>query len=420
MTQGSAEVIHTADGLPLGVSLQRTLLRSRLRALMLVLPLLAFLTVTFVLPILDMLYRSVDNRIVESVLPQTTIAIQAWDANSMELPGESIFEALVLDVQAAYEKKTLGRVGRRLNYEKPGMSSLFRKTGRQAKRITGAPFKEQLFRVDKRWRDISVWRLIHRESGALTGSYFLASSDLRLDDHGEIARQPEPRRIYVSLFYRTLWMSLLITVLCLALGYPVAYLLASLPARTSNLLMILVLLPFWTSLLVRTTSWIALLQTQGVLNDLLVFIGLIPEEARLQMIYNKIGTIVAMTHILLPFMILPLYSVMKTIPASYMRAARSLGASPFTAFVRVYIPNTVPGIGAGCILVFILAIGYYITPALVGGRTGTFISNFIAVHISETLNWGLAAALGVILLALVLVLYLLYDKIVGVSNMKLG
>lgn len=420
MTQASAEVIRTADGMPLGISLQRTLFRSRLRALMLVLPLLAFLTVTFVLPILDMLYRSVDNRIVESVLPQTTVAIQAWDMNSTELPDESVFKALVLDVQAAYADKTLGRVGRRLNYEKPGMSSLFRKTGRQARLITEAPFKEQLLKVDKRWHDISVWRLIHRESGALTGGYFLASSDLRLDDRGEIARQPEPRRIYVSLFYRTLWMSLLITVLCLLLGYPVAYLLTSLPARTSNLLMILVLLPFWTSLLVRTTSWIALLQTQGVLNDLLVFVGLISEEARLQMIYNKIGTIVAMTHILLPFMILPLYSVMKTIPASYMQAARSLGASPFTAFVRVYMPNTVPGIGAGSILVFILSIGYYITPALVGGRTGTFISNFIAVHISETLNWGLAAALGVILLALVLVLYLLYDKIVGVSNMKLG
>ncbi len=420
MTQGSGEIIRTADGMPLGLSLQRTLLRSRLRALMLVLPLLAFLTVTFVLPILDMLYRSVDNRIVASVLPQTTVAIQAWDSKSTELPGEPVFEALILDIQAAHEQKTLGRVGRRLNYEKPGMSSLFRKTGRHAKRITEAPFKEQLLEVDKRWNDAGVWQLIHRESGALTGSYFLASSDLRLDDQGEIARQPEPRRIYVSLFYRTLWMSLLITVLCLILGYPVSYLLASLPARTGNLLMILVLLPFWTSLLVRTTSWIALLQTQGVLNDLLVFIGLIPEDARLQMIYNKIGTIVAMTHILLPFMILPLYSVMKTIPASYMQAARSLGASPFTAFVRVYMPNTVPGIGAGCILVFILSIGYYITPALVGGRTGTFISNFIAVHISETLNWGLAAALGVILLALVLVLYLVYDKIVGVSNMKLG
>ncbi len=420
MTQAPGEVLRTADGLPLKLSLQRTLLQSRLRALMLVLPLLAFLTITFILPILDMLFRSVDNRIVASVLPQATVAIQTWDAKNTELPDEAVFKALVLDMQTAFDEKTLGRVGRRLNYEKPGMSSLFRKTGRYAKRITEAPFKEQLLEVDKRWHDVSVWQLIHRESGAVTSSYFLASADLRLDDQGGIARQPEPRQIYVSLFYRTLWMSLLITVLCLILGYPVSYLLATLPLRTSNLLMILVLLPFWTSLLVRTTSWIALLQTQGVVNDLLVFIGLIPEDARLQLIYNKIGTLVAMTHILLPFMILPLYSVMKTIPSSYMQAARSLGASPFTAFVRVYMPNTIPGIGAGCILVFILSIGYYITPALVGGRTGTFISNFIAIHISESLNWGLAAALGVILLALVLVLYLLYDRIVGVSNMKLG
>ena len=420
MTQVPSDVIRTADGTPLRLSLKRTQFQSRLRALMLVLPLLAFLTVTFILPILDMLYRSIDNRIVASILPQTTASIQAWDAQGSELPDEAVFEALVRDMQAAFKDKTLGRVGRRLNYEKPGMSSLFRKTGRNTRKITEAPFKEQLLAIDKRWHDVSVWRLIHRESGATTSSYFLASSDLRLNDQGEIARQPEPRRIYVTLFYRTLWMSLLITALCLLLGYPVSYLLATLPLRTSNLLMILVLLPFWTSLLVRTTSWIALLQTQGVLNDLLVFIGLVPEDARLQMIYNKTGTLVAMTHILLPFMILPLYSVMKTIPASYMQAARSLGASPFTAFMRVYVPNTVPGIGAGCILVFILSIGYYITPALVGGRTGTFISNFIAVHISESLNWGLAAALGAILLAVVLVLYLLYDKIVGVSNMRLG
>ena len=185
--------------------------------------------------------------------------------------------------------------------------------------------------------------------------------------------------------------------------------------------MILVLLPFWTSLLVRTTSWIALLQTQGVLNDLFVFLGIVDDENRLQMIHNQFGTIVAMTHILLPFMILPLYSVMKTIPPSYMRAARSMGANPALAFVRVYMPNTVSGVGAGSILVFILAIGYYITPALVGGRTGTFISNYIATYISgASQNWGLAAALGIILLALVLVLYLLYDKIVGIDNMKLG
>ena len=420
MSATTDRVMRTADGLPLKVSLQKALLRSRLRALLLVLPLAGFLLVAFVLPIGDMLFRSVDNRIFQSVLPRTALAIQTWEADGTELPGEAVFEALVRDMQAAAKERTLGRVGRRLNYEKPGMSSLFRKSGRRAQRITGPSWRDSLIGVDKRWADMSVWRLIHRESGALTASYFLAAVDLGLSDRGELVRQPEPRRIYLTLFGRTLWMSGLITVLCLLLAYPVAYLLATLPLRASNLLMVLVLLPFWTSLLVRTTSWIALLQTEGVLNDLLVFAGLISEDGRLQMIHNRFGTFVAMVHILLPFMILPLYSVMKTIPPSLMRAARSLGATPFTAFVRVYMPNTVSGVGAGCIIVFILSIGYYITPALVGGRTGTFISNFIAIHVSETLNWGLAAALGVLLLGLVLALYLLYDRLVGIDNLKLG
>ena len=412
--------MRTADGVPLKISLQRALVRSRIRALLLVVPLLAFIAVAFVLPIGDMLFRSVDNRIVESILPRTAVAIQDWNPNGTELPDEAVFEALTLDIKAGVTARTLGRVARRLNYEKPGMTSLFRKTGRRTKRVAGPPYKERILEIDGRWSDLNTWRLIRREAGALTSGYFLASVDLKTDDRGEVVWQSEERRIYLTLFYRTLWMSALITVLCLLLGYPVAYLLATLPLRTSNLLMILVLLPFWTSLLVRTTSWIALLQTEGVLNDVLVFTGLISEDGRLQLIHNQFGTFVAMVHILLPFMILPLYSVMKTIPPSLMRAARSLGATPFTAFVRVYMPNTVSGVGAGSIMVFILSIGYYITPALVGGRTGTFISNFIAVHVSETLNWGLAAALGSLLLALVLALYLLYDRLVGIDNMKLG
>ena len=387
---------------------------------MLVMPLLAFLVFAFVLPICDMLYRSVENRIVGAVLPETTMALAVWDETGDAFPPDAAYGALARDIAVAYKKKTLGRAGRRLNYEKPGMSSLMRKSGRHAARISGGPYREQIVAIDSRWDDINVWRLIKRESGALTPTYFLASVDMRLNDLGVAGWQPEDRQIYLTLFYRTLWMSGLITVLCVLLGYPVAHLLATLPLRTSNLLLILVLLPFWTSLLVRTTSWIALLQTQGVLNDLLVVVGIVADGDRVQMIHNKAGTFIAMTHILLPFMILPLYSVMKTIPPSYMRAARSLGATPFTAFVRVYMPNTVSGIGAGCILVFILSIGYYITPALVGGRSGTFISNFIANHISTTLNWGLGAALGIILLGVVLVLYLLYDKVVGIDNMKLG
>ena len=224
----------------------------------------------------------------------------------------------------------------------------------------------------------------------------------------------------MSLLWRTLVVSAVITALCLLLGYPVAHLIAHAPARRANLLLALVLVPFWTSLLVRTTAWIVLLQTQGVVNDLLLAVGLIGEDGRLAMIYNMTGTIIAMTHVLLPFMVLPLYSVMRAIPPRYMNAAASLGATPAQAFRRVYWPQTLPGVGAGSLLVFILAIGYYITPALVGGSSGQLISNMVAYHMQTSLNWGLAAALGGILLAGVLALYLLYDRLVGVERLSLG
>jgi putative spermidine/putrescine transport system permease protein len=232
--------------------------------------------------------------------------------------------------------------------------------------------------------------------------------------------KPENEQILITLFIRTIWMSLLITGSCILLGYPIAWLLANLPMRKANVLLILVLLPFWTSLLVRTSAWKVMLQQQGVVNDILVWIGLVDDAARLILINNQTGTIIAMTHILLPFMILPMYSVMQTIPPTYLRAAKSLGATNWTAFWRVYFPQSVPGIGAGSILVFILAIGYYITPEIVGGTKGVFISNRIAFHISSSLNWGLAAALGTILLSVVLLLYWCYDRIVGIDNVKLG
>jgi putative spermidine/putrescine transport system permease protein len=181
-----------------------------------------------------------------------------------------------------------------------------------------------------------------------------------------------------------------------------------------------VLLPFWTSLLVRTTSWIVVLGQNGVLLEFLAFLHLVDDVDRPRLIYNMTGSIVAMTHILLPFMILPLYSVMRGISPSYMRAAQNLGAPPATAFIKVYLPQTVPGLGAGCVLVFILAIGYYITPALVGGESGTMISNFIAHHMQRSLNWGFAAALGTLLLVGVMALYWVYDRIVGINNVKLG
>ncbi|MGB1614554.1 MAG: ABC transporter permease, partial [Candidatus Puniceispirillaceae bacterium] len=280
-------------------------------------------------------------------------------------------------------------------------------------------YKELMTGVNENWADPVVWETIKLHSPRYTSGYFLNAVDMRKTVDGPAA-QPESKKILLILFQRTVQMSLIITISCILLGYPVAWLLANLPMRTSNLLMILVLLPFWTSLLVRTSAWKVMLQQQGVINEVLVWLGLVASDNRLEIINNQFGTIVAMTHILLPFMILPMYSVMQTIPTSYLRAAKSLGATNWTAFWRVYFPQSVPGIGAGSILVFILAIGYYITPEIVGGTEGVFISNRIAYHISSSLNWGLAAALGAILLAVVLVLYWAYDKIVGIDNVKLG
>ncbi|SEO72225.1 putative spermidine/putrescine transport system permease protein [Salinihabitans flavidus] len=543
--------VISADGVPLKKSLRRALRRQKLRALGLIAPLLIFVLIAFVAPILDMLFRSVENQIVSNTLPATVEALQDWDENSGVAPDEPVYKALYFDMFLAAEAKRHTRLGSRLNYEKTGLSSLFRSSGRRVddlgddyadafedidprlteagfwfslmsgegeknedpvassrRRLSGVadswlfgevgfapsqeitqllpettraysefavftalvdedvvaeedpweavyvalaldlanadlssysgpgietlrmaqenlgnlpivPFKDFFEDIDDDWVDPEYWQTIAVFSPSYTSGYFLNSVDLQKTADG-IEVRPENQRIYMMLFQRTMFMSLMITGSCILLGYPVAWILANLPMRTANLLMILVLLPFWTSLLVRTSAWKVMLQQQGVINDTLVWLGLVDDASRLVMINNQFGTIVAMTHILLPFMILPLYSVMQTIPPSYLRAAKSLGATNWTAFWRVYFPQSVPGIGAGSILVFILSIGYYITPEIVGGTTGVFISNRIAYHISSSLNWGLAAALGTILLAVVLILYWAYDKIVGIDNVKLG
>ncbi len=547
--------VLAADGTPLKRSLNRALRMQKLRALMLIAPLLIFVLVTFIAPILDMLFRSVENQIVSETLPETVAELEGWSPETGEPPGEEVFRALFFDLFLAAEAKEHTKLGTRLNYERTGISSLFRTSGRRlddvgeayqdafeemgehwedaafwhmlmtgegeadtglvndvrarlsslteapmpseigfapservaqmlprtaraytdfavftvgvdedvvaeeepweavyaalgvdlqspgrveqvmryegpgaaelqaaAEQVDSLPvvnFREAFVEIDEDWGDPGNWATIATYSPKYTPGYFLNAADLQLTQEG-VEPRPENERIYGLLFKRTLFMSLVITGSCILLGYPVAWILANLPMRTANLLMILVLLPFWTSLLVRTSAWKVMLQQQGVINDTLVWLGLVDNANRLVMINNQFGTIVAMTHILLPFMILPLYSVMQTIPPSYLRAARSLGATPFTAFRRVYFPQSVPGIGAGSILVFILSIGYYITPEIVGGTTGTFISNRIAYHISSSLNWGLAAALGSILLAVVLILYWAYDRIVGIDNVKLG
>ncbi|SFR98619.1 ABC transporter permease [Yoonia litorea] len=358
---------------------------------------------------------------IAGMLPLTAAAYSDWaifealeeerDISTRD-PWEAVYAALGLDLR---NPETVAAVNA---YSGPHAEDLQLVTA-NLDQMPDLMFRDAFADLDEDWLDPEVWQTIKIYSPDYTSGYFLNAIDMEKGPDGAQMR-PENQQIYITLFIRTLWMSLVITGSCILLGYPVAWLLANLPLRTANVLMILVLLPFWTSLLVRTSAWKVLLQQQGVINEILVWLGFVDDANRLILMNNATGTVIAMTHILLPFMILPLYSVMKTIPPSYLRAAKSLGATNWTAFWRVYFPQSVPGIGAGSILVFILSIGYYITPEIVGGTDGVFISNRIAYHISSSLNWGLAAALGTILLAVVLVLYWLYDRIVGIDNVKLG
>ncbi len=393
-------------------------LRPRLRAAGLVLPLLAFIGLTFIAPLATMLVRSVYDPVVADALPETLALLRQWDGEGV--PGEAVYEAAVRELLKARAERTLGRVASRVNRVHAGLRSVLTRSARKLQRVDEGPWREAMIGVDNAWGDAQTWHAIRSAGERFTARHYLNALDLQRLPDGAIAGQPEERRIYLSLLWRTLLVSLGITALCLLLGYPIAHLIAHAPPRRVNLLLALVLVPFWTSLLVRTTSWIVLLQTQGVLNDALVALGLVGADGRLALIYNMTGTFVAMTHVLLPFMVLPLYSIMRAIPPIQMSAAASLGASPPQAFWRVYWPQTLPGVGAGSLLVFILAIGYYITPALVGGSSGQLISNMIAYHMQTSLNWALAAALGGILLVCVMALYWLYDRLVGIERMRLG
>jgi len=410
--------ILTTDGIPLEESLKKAEKKNKIKAFLLVAPLLLFIIITYIFPIGELFTRSVDDRMVTNMLPKTFKAMEKWDGK--ELPQEEVFEAFYLDYKILVDEKRHGKLATQMNYTKNGFKSILKKLARKQKKFEEGNYKEQIMSVHKRWANVDYWRALKRRGPSYTYSKYLKGIDMYENEDGKIVQVPEDRRIHKILWMRTLNIALGVTILCFLMGYPIAHLLATLPMKYSNLLMICVLLPFWTSLLVRTASWMILLQQQGIVNDFFVWIGLVTDDNRPEMMYNKTGTFVAMTQILLPFMVLPLYSVMKTISPSLMRAGKSLGGTPFVAFWKVYFPLTIPGIGAGCLLVFILAIGYYITPALVGGASGSLISNHIAFHMKETLDWSFASAMGLMLLSGVLVLYWVYNKLVGIDNIKLG
>ena len=455
-TINSKGQLITNDGVPLKESLSKSLRQTKIRSFLLILVPLLFVLILFVSPIASLLSRSIDDTLINQVFPETFSQYEAWEDKSV-LPSEEMFASVINDIRNTHKlpdgrgKLLLGKSGTRMNYEYSGWRSLLKKTVKEAIKVDKkskevvkpyiweAPFKDKMIKKDKKWGKVETWQSLGAMKDPYTMGYYLNAVDLRYDANKNIIEKKEYLKIYKTIWMRTLKVSLMVTIFCLILAYPVSYLLATLPMRTSNILMICVLMPFWTSLLVRIVAWMIMLQQNGVVNDTLLtilpcFEGIVNipffgetnidlcfgEEDRIPMMYNFTGTIIVMTQVLLPFMILPIYSVMKGVPPSYMKAAQNLGATPTRAFIRVYMPQSVPGVGAGCILVFIVAIGYYITPELVGGKDGLMIGNFVAREMQQTLNWGLAAAMGTMLLFAVLGLYWVYDKFIGIDNLKMG
>lgn len=400
--------------------MQRALSRAerqrKFKAFALTLPLLVFLLLTFLVPIAALLVRGVENPEVASSLSSTVAALEDWDRSSV--PAPKVFAALVLDLSKLSDRASAGALARRLNIAAPGARSLVI-DAYKALPVTGSPseVKEKLLALDPRWGDVVYWQAIAKNGSRWTPDYLLASVDLRRDESGSVQRMEPDQRVFGRVLLRTFEISGVVTVLCLLLAYPLAYWLSMLPARKANVLMILVLVPFWTSILVRVAAWMVLLQSSGLVNASLMALGVVNEP--LSLIFNRTGVIISMTHILLPFMILPLYSVMKSVPPTLLRAAVSMGSSPIAAFFRVYVPQTYSGVGAGGLLVFILSIGYYVTPALVGGADDQMLSYYIAHYTNVNINWGMACALGTMLLVATLLLYGLYRRI-SKNELSLG
>ena len=402
-------------------SLARAEKQRQWRAIGLTLPLLLFLALTFLVPIGVLLKRAVENPEVANALPRTAAALQGW--NREGTPPPQAFASLVDDLAHLPDSADAGALARRLNSEMPGARSLVMTTyralplPRTTPSSTAPEIQAALLALDPRWAEAPYWQAIAKNASRWTPDYLLSSVDLRRNAKGAVERVEPEQRAFGRILLRTFEISLTVTLWCLVLAYPLAYWLTTLSTRRANVLMILVLVPFWTSILVRVAAWIVLLQSEGLVNHALQNLHLINQP--LALLFNRTGVVVAMVHILLPFMILPLYSVMQNVPPTYLRAAVSLGSAPLAAFFRVYVPQTYAGIGAGALLVFILSIGYYVTPALLGGPDDQMLSYYIAQYTNVNVNWGMACALGALLLGATLVLYAIYRRTTS-AELNLG
>lgn len=391
--------------------------RQRRVSLFLIAPLLLYGTVFFLLPLAMMVFRAIDNPEVRDALPRTVTTLQDWSSEGGLLPSDEAYAALSADLAEGQGTRVVGELARRMNYEIGGYRTLVMKTSRALSEQAppAATAKAWLIDTDERWGELTYWSAIKRASTPLTGHYLLAALDLRQDDSGDIVRAEPDQRIYLDILRRTLVIASGVTLTCLLLGYPLAALLVKASRPVAYVITLAIMLPFWTSLLARTTAWIVVLQENGLVNSLLLAAGLVDEP--LTLIFNSTGLYIVMVHILLPFTVLPIYNSLKAIPPHLMRASSSLGAHPLRGFFAVYLPLSLPGVAAGGLLTFIVAAGYYITPSLVGSAREQMLGYFVAFYANNTVNWGMASALGLVLLSCIMSVYLIAASTLGVKQL---
>ena len=386
-----------------------------LRPLALAAPLLLLLLFSFGAPIVALLSRAVYEPTIANALPHTIAALR--QDSGAGVPGEPVFLALAADLKQAQAAGAVYEFAKALNTRLPGARSQVLRVARIATQDQ-ATGKEAMIKAAPLLGEEQSWAAIRTGTNRFTSFYLLSAFDLRWTERGTIGAVPADQAVFLRVFGRTFLIATIVTLATLALAFPLAFVITNLRPAVAGIVLVLVLLPFWTSILVRTAAWTVILQKFGLLNDLLLWLGLTSD--RLELMYSRTGLIIAMTHIQLPFTLLPIYSVMRSVKPSLVRAAQSLGARPFTAFWRVYLPQVMPGVLAGCLLTFILCLGYYITPVLIGGASDQLISNFIANYVNVELNWEMAAALSFVLLASTLGLYVTLTRYLGLDLFKMG
>lgn len=389
--------------------------RSSAIGLCLIAPLVLLVVLFLVLPLLRFGWLSVDNTNVAEALSRTAQAMR--DHPARPVPDDATFAAFGQDL--ARDPEGVAKLAARLNFFEGGMNSLIRKTAAQLGKIE--PDRAGFVAFDKRWGDPKTWRAISLATHAVIPEYYLNALDMRTYDPTaafSVEAKPQGQRIYLRLWSRTIFVALCVVSVCTLVGYPIAYYLSKARGLVFTCAMGLVLLPFWTPLLARIASWEVLLESNGVINSILVSSGLVDAASRPQLLNNLFATVLVMSYVLLPYAILPTYAVMSRVQPSLFSAALTLGASPLRAFFSVYLPQTLPGVLAGGILIFVLSFGFYLTPELVGGPSGSLIGNLIAYNFSQSLNWGLAGALSTMLLLVIAAAALLLRAVTPKSARK--